>query len=85
MGLPQLAVKEVAALLARAGIDDLFGSAKGAAASAERDEPEEMDVVAVRALLALYGWLHPYKQHGSVAYLLHKLHCKLHRSEGLLL
>lgn len=60
MGLAQLAVKQIAALLARAGIDDLFGSAKqGAAASAERDEPKEMDVVAVCALLALWGWVAP--------------------------
>ena len=49
-------MKEIAALLARAGIDDLFGTAKGAAATAERDEPKEMDVVAVHALLCTL-WL----------------------------
>ena len=54
-GTGQTAVKDIAALLARAGIDDLFGTAKGAAASAERDEPKEMDVVAVRALLCALG------------------------------
>ena len=70
-------MKEVAALLARAGIDDLFGSSKqGAAASAERDEPKEMDVVAVCALLALYGWVFPYRQHAL--YLVQKPCSKLH-------
>ena len=83
MGLPQLAVKEIAALLARAGIDDLFGSAKqGAAASAERDEPKEMDVVAVCALLALHGWVFPYRQRGTAHCLMQKPSSKLHRSEG---
>ena len=75
-------MKEVAALLARAGIDDLFGSAKqGAAASAERDEPKEMDVVAVCALLALYDWVFPYwvfpfRQHAL--YMVQKPCSKLH-------
>ena len=45
----QAAVKHIAALLARAGIDDLYGAAEGAAASAERDEPKQLDVIAARA------------------------------------
>ena len=45
----QAAVKDIAALLARAGIDDLFGAAEDSAASSERDEPKQMDVIAARA------------------------------------
>lgn len=45
----QAAVKHIAASLARAGIDELYGVAEGAAASAERDEPKQLDVLAVRA------------------------------------
>lgn len=41
-------MKHIAALLARAGIDELYGIAEGAAASAERDEPKQLDVLAVR-------------------------------------
>jgi len=45
----QAAVKDIAALLARAGVDELFGAAESAAASAERDEPKQLDVIAARA------------------------------------
>ncbi|KAK9845975.1 hypothetical protein WJX81_007355 [Elliptochloris bilobata] len=48
----QVAVKRIAVLLARAGIDELYGSAKGAAGSAERDEPKQLDVVANDVLQA---------------------------------
>lgn len=43
----QTAVKEIAFLLSRAGIDDLFGEALGAAESADRDKAKKLDVVSV--------------------------------------
>ncbi len=44
----QTAVKKIAHLLSRAGIEDLFGEATAAAGSAERDKAKKLDVVAVR-------------------------------------
>ena len=45
----QAAVKAIAARVARAGIDDLFGaaSAGGPAVGAGRDDPKKLDLVAV--------------------------------------
>lgn len=44
----QTAVKKIAHLLSRAGIEDLFGEAEAAAGSADRDKAKKLDVVAVR-------------------------------------
>lgn len=43
----QTAVKKVAHLLSRAGIEDLFGEAEAAAGSADRDKAKKLDIVAV--------------------------------------
>ena len=43
----QVAVKQIAFLLSRAGMDGNLGMHEGSAASADRDEPKKFDVVAV--------------------------------------
>ncbi|BDA42248.1 Fructose-1,6-bisphosphatase, chloroplastic [Coccomyxa sp. Obi] len=52
----QTAVKKIAHLLSRAGIEDLFGEAEAAAGSADRDKAKKLDIVANEVMkIALEG------------------------------
>ncbi len=57
----QTAVKKVAHLLSRAGIEDLFGEAEAATGSADRDKAKKLDIVAV--CHAAHQCANPIKPH----------------------